>query len=373
MPRQPRPWYRKFDDWWMVQLDGKQVKLARGKKSRQAAEHRFHELMLQRANNPAPENGEHTVASIIDAYLTHAKRDYAERTLYERQRYLQMFAESHGWRKVNDKDCLPFHLTSWLDAHQGWKSDWTLAQVVNIIQRPFNWAAKQRLISANPFRGVSHKPGASRRPLTDDEFRALLRVSSTWLNRKRSKNPSPSGRKRRKRPSAGARFRQLLIFLRYTGARPGEASALEWSDIDIDNAVIVLHEHKTSHTQRCKKPRIIPLHPVVLKLLIYLRQLGQPGNRVFLTHRKTPWNRSNLSLRVSRARRIAHIPDDAKLYGLRHGFGTRSILNGVDLKTLSELMGHSTTRMTEHYVHLAGQQKHLAAAMLQANGRRPGS
>ena len=132
------------------------------------------------------------------------------------------------------------------------------------------------------------------------------------------------------------------------------------------NAVIVLHEHKTSRTQKVKKPRVIPLHPVVLKLLIYLRRLGQPGDHVFLTHRKTPWNRSSLSLRVRRARKIAGVPDDAKLYGLRHGFGTRSILNGVDIKTLAELMGHTTTRMTEHYVHFAGQPQHLAAAMLSS-------
>src|SRR5262249_52491866 len=209
--------------------------------------------------------------------------------------------------------------------------------------------------------------------LTDEEFQALLRATSAWPKRQRYKKPRPSDLKRRQRPSAGARFRQLLVLLRYTGARPGEASNLEWDDIDRDKAAIVLHEHKTSRTQRVKKPRVIPLHPVVLKLLIHIRRRGEPGPLVFLNHRKTAWNRSNLSLRVRRAREAAGIPDDAKLYGLRHGFGTRSILAGVDLKTLAELMGHTTTRMTEHYIHLAGQQAHLAAAMLRANGRRPGS
>lgn len=177
----------------------------------------------------------------------------------------------------------------------------------------------------------------------------------------------------RQRPSAGARFRQLLIFLRYTGARPGEASRLEWTDIDLDRALIVFNERKTSRTQTVKKPRLIPLHPVVVKLLIHIRKRNEPGNRVFLTHRKTPWNRSNLSLRMRRLRAIAKVSDEVKLYGLRHGFGTRSILNGVHLKTLAELMGHTSTRMTEHYVHLAGQPAHLAAAMRLANGRRPGS
>jgi integrase len=371
--RSAKPWFRAQIGWWCVYIDGHQVRLAKGKKKKAEAIQKFKDLTLLREKNPAPASDDATVASIIDAYLSSAKKRYSERTYAERQRYLQQFAETHGWRKVNDQDCLPFHLSSWLDDHPDWKSDWTLAQIVNIIQRPFNWAAKQRLIAANPFRGVTHQAGQPRRPLTDSEFQALLRATSVCLKRRRNQKPYPSDRKRRQRPSAGARFRQLLIFLRYAGARPGEASSLEWTDIDLDKAIIVLHEHKTSRTQRVKKPRIILLHPVVLKLLIQIRRRREPGNRVFLTHRKTPWNRSNLSLRVRRLRAIAFIPDDAKLYGLRHGFGTRSIHNGVDLKTLAELMGHSTTRMTEHYVHLAGQQAHLAAAMLQANGRRPGA
>jgi integrase/recombinase XerD len=111
----------------------------------------------------------------------------------------------------------------------------------------------------------------------------------------------------------------------------------------------------------------------VVALLAAIKQRNEPGPFVFLNHRGTPWNRSSLSLRMQRARRKAGIPEEVKLYGLRHGFGTRSIVKGVDLKTLSELMGHSTTRMTEHYLHLAGQREHLAAAMLRANAPGPGA
>jgi hypothetical protein len=41
----------------------------------------------------------------------------------------------------------------------------------------------------------------------------------------------------------------------------------------------------------------------------------------------------------------------------------------VDLKTVSALMGHTTTRMTEHYVHLAGDYDRLRAAAERAGGR----
>jgi integrase len=354
----------------MVHHGGRKVRLAKGRENKKLAEQAYRELLYLRDSNPALESGQHTVASVIDLYLEHARTRYAERSLYERQLLLQAFAEAHGFRKVNDRDCLPFHLTSWLDAHAAWASDWTKAHVIAVIQRPFNWAAKQRLIACNPFRGVAHRPGEPRRPLSDAEFRALLKAGG----RKRTFRPSPrkaklypSDHKRRMRPSAGARFRQLVVFLRFTGARPGEVGRLKWEHVDCDNAVIVLPKHKTSRTQRQPRPRVIPLHPVVVKLLIHIKRRNDPGDFVFLTHRKTPWNRSNLSLRIRRARERAGIPADAKLYGLRHAFGTRAIVNGVDIKTLAELLGHTTTRMAEHYVHLAGQRTHLRRAVEKVN------
>jgi site-specific recombinase XerD len=48
-----------------------------------------------------------------------------------------------------------------------------------------------------------------------------------------------------------------------------------------------------------------------------------------------------------------------------------AVVNGVDIKTLAELMGHRSTQMTEHYCHLAGHQAHLAAAMQKAVSMRP--
>jgi integrase len=139
--------------------------------------------------------------------------------------------------------------------------------------------------------------------------------------------------------------------------------------VDFEQEVIVLPEHKTRRTQRKPKPRMIPMHPVVVKLLRSI-QKRREGQFVFQTHRLTPWTKNTLAQRVMRARRKAGIPDDAKLYGVRHAFGTRGVVNGCDIKTLAELMGHTTTRMTEHYLHLAGQREHLASAMLLVNDRR---
>src|SRR5436309_1094801 len=90
--------------------------------------------------------------------------------------------------------------------------------------------------------------GKANKKLTDAEFQALLR--GAFGHR-------------------GRHFRQVLIFLRFTGCRPGEMAALKWSDIDLDGGAIVLAEHKTA--RKVRKPRAVPLVPVVVKLLIHLR------------------------------------------------------------------------------------------------------
>lgn len=374
-----RPWYSAEKACYMAYVRRKKVRLLKGRESagteRKAAQ-KLKQLLTEsekvRQTHPGINSRHQTVASVIDLYLSLNASKYSEEALEQRRFYLQLFAEAHGWRKVNDRDCLPVHVEQWIADHPEWKSDWTKHQIVTVVQRPFNWAVKKRLIPGNPFRGVEQATGDPRRPLTDAEFQALLRATNTWVKRRRMQKTYPSDRKRRQRPSSGARFRQALVFLRFTDAWPGEMARLEWTDIDLEHQVIILRRHKTS--KKTRKPRVIPLHPVVVKLLISIRKRNEPGDHVFLNHRKTPWNKSNLGLRMRWLRQITGISDDAKLYGTRHAFGIRSILNGVGIKTLAELMGHTSTRMTEHYLsHLGGQKEHLASAMLLSNAPRPAS
>ncbi|QEL18593.1 hypothetical protein [Limnoglobus roseus] len=78
------------------------------------------------------------MAAVIDLYIEYAKSRLEPATLEERKRYFQSFAESHGFRGVNDRECLPYHLTAWVDSHTEWESDWTRSHAVSIIHRPFN-------------------------------------------------------------------------------------------------------------------------------------------------------------------------------------------------------------------------------------------
>lgn len=361
MSRTAKPWYNRERGCWMVWWNGRRVRLAEGTKNRdtkKAAEEKFADLRHEARHNPQP-GAPQTVASIIEAYEASARKRLAQSTIDAGFPYLQSFAEAHGWRSV--ASATPEHLQDWLADHPEWASDWTKNFAVRQVKTAFNWATfTAKTISHNPFQGFNHGPGMPRRDMTADEFQAILR--------------STPNRQHRKKPSPGARFRQVMIYLWFTGSRPSEAAKLRWANVDFQKAQVVLQQHKTARSQKTPEPRIIPLHPVVMRLLQWISRLNQPGEYVFLNHRRKPWNKNTLGQRVKRAREVAGVADDAKLYGVRHAFGTRAIVEGkLDLKTTSELLGHTTTRMTEHYLHLAGKREHLAAAMLRVTAPRRGS
>src|SRR5262245_10722070 len=246
MSRQARPWYSREKKTYFAYIKRRKVRLLKGEENPtngQLAAKKLRQILKGTRNDPAPAGL--TVAEVIERYLKLHQHKYSERAFEERRRYLQLFAEAHGFRRVNDRDCLPVHVEEWLAEHPEWQSDWTRAQVVSIVMRPFNWAARKRLVPSNPFRGVEVGRGQPRRPLTDAEFRQLLRHATVWTKRRRPRKVYPCERRRRQKPSAAARFRQVLTFLRFTGCRPGELCGLTWADIDLEAREIVLRRHKT--------------------------------------------------------------------------------------------------------------------------------
>ena len=75
--------------------------------------------------------------------------------------------------------------------------------------------------------------------------------------------------------------------------------------------------------------------------------------------------------RINRLKEKTDLPKDVCSYLLRHAFGTNAILNGVDVVTVAQLMGHESLDMIKKvYAHLADKHEHLQDAMEQAR-RRP--
>lgn len=284
---------------------------------------------------PADPRDERTVGQLVQAYLDATRNEVCARSAAGRKQVLGLFAQAHGGKRV--ADCTPADLLAFVNSRPTWRTEGMRSHVVHNVNACFNWGVRMRLIAANPFKGVPCRRSPPRRPMADAEFRALMR-------------------------HADALFRRVLLFLRLTGCRPGEMAAMTWKDVDLDRGCVVLRSHKTA--RKTGKPRVIVLPPVLLRLLGWLWARGPFAARhVFVNKAGTPWNRSNLSLRLQRLRRAAGLPADCKLYGLRHKFATDGVKKGLNLKTLATLLGHTTTAMTEHYTHIAGDTAHLLEAL----------
>ena len=233
---------------------------------------------------------------------------------------------------LSARDLKPIHITRWI-GNRGWQG----AHEYNASRyafRYFSWAVEQGILPKNPLAGMKRaKPMPRQRAITDGEYLAMLRATDSD-------------------------FRRLLFALRQTGARPGELRELTWEQVRPDH--LLPREHKT--VAKVRKPRIIHLTPCMQRFLAVLKKRSK-SDYVFLNGRGRPWTSNAVRLRVARLRDKLGLADDVCAYLIRHAFGSNAILNGVDVATVAELMGHASTEVTTSvYIHLAEQKSHLQAA-----------
>jgi len=170
----------------------------------------------------------------------------------------------------------------------------------------------------------------------------------------------------------------VLICL-FTGIRIGELCALQWKDISISEGTIYVHKTAqrvqqlgnalqktkviiTSPKSECSN-RIIPM-PQFLVQTLRSRQLSDEyfllSGRSECAEPKVMENRFKKYLRACRLPNVT-------FHTLRHTFATRCIELGVDAKTLSEILGHSSVNITlNRYVHSSMEQKKRAVSLLEA-------
>ena len=162
-----------------------------------------------------------------------------------------------------------------------------------------------------------------------------------------------------------------IILSLYTGLRLGEVLALTWQNIDIKNKLIyvdksigtISQHHKTLTIESSPKTqssiREIPISNKLFGLMKVLKQ-NSSTDYVIVSHNGKQINPRAYQKSFENLLKKLKI----KHYGfhaLRHTFATRLLENGVDIKTISELMGHSSPTITlNRYVHTNMQNKRKA-------------
>ena len=189
----------------------------------------------------------------------------------------------------------------------------------------------------------------------------------------------------------GDRYRVPLLFLATTGCRRGESLGLRWSDVNLDRAVVSIRQQLTESgfkpRTKSDKPRVIELDSETVAELRRWRAdqarerllLGEDYHDhglVFCFADGRPYNPERFSREFDR--RLARPPfRDAlpkiRLHDLRHTWATLALVAGVDVKIVSERLGHSSPMITwQTYQHvIVGMQTDAAERVASLIFKRP--
>lgn len=177
-----------------------------------------------------------------------------------------------------------------------------------------------------------------------------------------------------------------FILILYTGLRMGEALALKWSDVDFENRRIRIDNNIVMAKNRKKKketdPNIILIEQDSTKTKSGIRYVGlskkalnaleqlksmtyyNSNGYVFTTEHNTPIRPRNLQNTFDSILNKANIKHNG-LHVLRHTFASMLFKRGINVKTVSELLGHADVRTTYNtYIHLIEAQKTQAIDLL---------
>ena len=153
----------------------------------------------------------------------------------------------------------------------------------------------------------------------------------------------------------GLRDRAMLELLYATGIRVGELVTLESKDFRRDSSQLLV-------TGKGNKQRLLPVHAeAVIALEDYL-QRGRPKlartatTALWLNNRGGALSQRGVRWILDKYCQRLSIASSVSPHVIRHSFATHLLENGADLRTVQELLGHSSLSSTQIYTHVTRER-----------------
>ena len=223
----------------------------------------------------------------------------------------------------------------------------TVRNIHQIISSALKLANEQRLIARNPADGcalpkVEHK---EMKTLTADQL-------STFFQESRD-----SG------------VYELYYLDLATGLRRGELLGLKWTDVDLDRGVLKIQRAISRQNGKVAEAplktknayRTLPLSADAIDVLMQQRRKTSNSEWVFPSPTGGPISPDSVLHMLHRVLKRAGLPK-VRFHDLRHTFATLALQNGVDIKTVSGMLGHFSAGFTlDTYAHVTTSAKREAA------------
>jgi integrase len=282
------------------------------------------------------------LGQLVSDYLQFSKNNKAPATYRRDELALRTFLRVSGVRNLSDLTSAA--MESYKDRRQsgGGKvkkvSKRTVNLEVTMVKAMLNWAVERRMIPKNPILYVKKIRGPESKTiefLTREEMQALLQAATPTYH---------------------------PIFYTYlkTGIRKAELIHLEWSDIDFTNKQIRV-VNKEDHPTKTYKDRHVPIDD---KLVAVLGAIPRGKNRYVFVTKEGTIRENNLFRELQRTAKKAKIRKHVTVHMLRHTYASHLVMNGMDIRSVQELLGHSNIKTTQRYAHLAPDHLKEAAKKL---------
>jgi len=193
--------------------------------------------------------------------------------------------------------------------------------------------------TVNPARGVPLPKVAQRLPmcLTQEQTQGLLDAAHTpW-------------------------HRAMVALLLFAGLRRSEVAAITLDDLDLENGQLLVRG-------KGAKQRVVPLMSVVVEAIreyLTCRPQGGSGHLFVSRVGARPLAGRVVNSMLKQVLMEAGLDREGITpHRLRHTFATHLIRNGVDVRTVQELLGHADLQTTARYLHSDTRTKQVAVGKL---------
>ncbi|GAX05854.1 tyrosine recombinase XerC [Secundilactobacillus pentosiphilus] len=232
------------------------------------------------------------------------------------------------------------YLSQLYDDH---KARTTIARKISSLRSFYDFLIRDDQVKVNPFAYVTLKkrPQPLPRFFYEKEMTALFKAAG--------ENPDPV---LAKRDSA------ILEVLYATGIRVSELCGLMLNEVDFDGQLMLIHG-------KGNKERYVPFgHYAKNALQTYLKAAREPLMRqyhkdhdvVFINHYGDPITATGVEYVLNQMIERSTLTGDIHPHMLRHTFATHLLNHGADLRTVQELLGHSSLSTTQIYTHVTKSQ-----------------
>ena len=147
------------------------------------------------------------------------------------------------------------------------------------------------------------------------------------------------------------RDKTLFTLMYASGLRVSEVVNLKWSDLDLASRIVHV-------TGKGDKQRIVPFFPSCKKLLEtykirYWNEKTLDHEHVFISQRGNPLTARGIQYIMQKLAETIGFHMRVHPHMLRHSFATHLLDNGADIRTVQELLGHSSIATTQIYTHVS--------------------